>query len=179
MVHNGKHAPEGVRDRRHGRAQAGRVCADADLPRPRRQGARSEAVAVEQSRLPSVDSDRSTIMAIQRNSSIRSDQRPQGAPAGGPDSRQACRRGARHPEVSAAARCAAAGKGAARAPWATPKIAEQPGSVESSLVVVDARVDGGPMFKRIQPARPRHGVTSSRSGWRTSRFRSNRRVASR
>ena len=45
MVHNGKTAHEGVRDRRHGRPQAGRVRPHADLPRPRRQGGKKSAAA--------------------------------------------------------------------------------------------------------------------------------------
>ena len=36
-----------------------------------------------------------------------------------------------------------------KARWATPKIAGL--RMSASLVVVDARVDGGPMFKRIRP----------------------------
>ena len=39
LVHNGKQFMQAVRDRRHGRPQAGRICPDADLQGPqRRQG---------------------------------------------------------------------------------------------------------------------------------------------
>ena len=45
----------------------------------------------------------------------------------------------------------------------------------SHLMVIDARVDGGPMFKRMRPRRPRHGlvhdqetdVAHPRGGWNT------------
>ena len=41
----------------------------------------------------------------------------------------------------------------------------------SRLVVVDVRVDGGPMFKRMRPQGAGHGRRSSRSGRRTSAWR--------
>ena len=43
-----------------------------------------------------------------------------------------------------------------RAPWAMPKI-EGARDIDD-LVVSEARVDGGPIMKRIQP-RPRHGLS--------------------
>ena len=49
-----------------------------------------------------------------------------------------------------------ADRACSRAPWATPRTAGRRDL--DDLVVAEARVDGGPMFKRIHAAGPRHGV---------------------
>ena len=129
-------AYEGVRDRRDGRAQAGRVRSDADVPRSRRQGQTITGGCDEAER----------VWRLRTQHGIRSNHRfarisPQGAALGGPDSGQVCRRGPGHVAVSAAPRRADAGEGASSSAWPTPKIAGR--RTCSDLVVVDVRVDGG------------------------------------
>ena len=116
MVHNGKAASQGVRHRRHGRTQVGRVFSHADVPRSRRQGSEEVVAATYRPAISTSTASRQekdrVCHGLRSSASFRPHQCPQSAPAGGADPRQTCRRGPRYFAIPAAARRSAVGKSA-------------------------------------------------------------------